>query len=404
MNIFIDFTGQITHVADVTQSEFIVMLVQLAAYIVPFFLIPAAFKVGMGAFGALTGMLSDKSRGFFDKQRKYRQGKYDGNKAAMKNFSRFGDRGLGRVANTGLGALTNGKVRPSSIRAARMSGYGVQGAGNLENDKVFQANKNDDKFLVALADRKLAKDRLTGAMGQRNQALSDLQSATTDGARAAAQERLNNAQADVDARERGLRAAGQVQSRHTKATQAAAFDAWTKTGYEVSAGQQGYEEIRTAAQRISGGDAGSMSTLMNQAQFNLKGAGRSDLGGINNGASLNVKSGIRKLNSYQRGQGKADTYTAGAQAWLGSSGDNLSAESISASIANESSGVSQADVLEYHDMLSRDFVQATDGNRIEIEKQRRAIETALGSDPTIAQQLQRQRAARGEHDVNTQGE
>ena len=44
----------------------------LTAYIAPYIFIPATFKFAGGLFANLAGMVNDKSRGLFDKQRKYR--------------------------------------------------------------------------------------------------------------------------------------------------------------------------------------------------------------------------------------------------------------------------------------------------------------------------------------------
>jgi hypothetical protein len=45
----------------------------LLAYIAPFFLIPATFKAAGGVLGTFTGMVNDRTRGLFDRQKKYRQ-------------------------------------------------------------------------------------------------------------------------------------------------------------------------------------------------------------------------------------------------------------------------------------------------------------------------------------------
>jgi hypothetical protein len=45
---------------------------KLVAYIGPFFFIPAAFKFAGGAFANLAGMANDRSKGLFDRQRKWR--------------------------------------------------------------------------------------------------------------------------------------------------------------------------------------------------------------------------------------------------------------------------------------------------------------------------------------------
>ncbi len=360
----------------VADSDLVRKLIQLIAYAAPYFLIPWTFKAGMGVFGALTGAVNDRSRGGFDRLRKARQNKRAATWQRARNFERFKAPGL-RKLNTAIGAGANPRSMlggKTGVLAAREGGRLAQAAADLENDKIFQAHKNDDKFLAALANRQLATDNLKSA-----------QAKLTEARASGDQDKINAAQADVDARTYGLTAAGRVASKNMRSTQAAAFDAWTKTGYEVSAGQKGYEEIRSTAEKISGGDPGVMSSMMNQAQYNLKGALRPDLGGLNNGAvgtRETIKSGIRKLNNYGRGQGKTELYHGGAEAWLGvSSADEAFGPKLGQIMA--SGGEQQLkDVAEWHGMLRADYQGATDGNKLEIMKQIEAIESArVGGTP-----------------------
>ena len=48
-------------------------LLVLSAYVIPYFLIPATFKFAGGVLANFAGVINDRSRGFFDKQRKFRQ-------------------------------------------------------------------------------------------------------------------------------------------------------------------------------------------------------------------------------------------------------------------------------------------------------------------------------------------
>ena len=51
-------------------GSFFTILVKLTAYIAPFFFIIAAFKFAGGVFANLSGMVNDRSRGIFDRQKK----------------------------------------------------------------------------------------------------------------------------------------------------------------------------------------------------------------------------------------------------------------------------------------------------------------------------------------------
>jgi hypothetical protein len=85
--------------------------IKLIAYIAPYFFIPATFKYGLGVFGNVAGMINDRGRGIFDRQRKYRQGKYgqarhDFTTGNSRNafVSRVGQRaGVGMTGRFGIG-------------------------------------------------------------------------------------------------------------------------------------------------------------------------------------------------------------------------------------------------------------------------------------------------------------
>ena len=57
-----------------TESSFTAFFFKIIALVAPFFFIPATFKYGLGVFGNIAGIVNDRSRGFFDKQRKSREG------------------------------------------------------------------------------------------------------------------------------------------------------------------------------------------------------------------------------------------------------------------------------------------------------------------------------------------
>ena len=51
--------------------------VAFAAYIIPYFIIPFAFRFAGGLIGTLGGFVNDRSRGGFDRLKKFRQGQSD---------------------------------------------------------------------------------------------------------------------------------------------------------------------------------------------------------------------------------------------------------------------------------------------------------------------------------------
>jgi hypothetical protein len=299
-------TGRIfATLVDASDDGLFGTLIKLTAFIGPYFFIPSVFKYAGGAFGNLAGMVNDKSKGVFDRQKKYRSGKIAENRQKSENFSRFSDKSkLGRGLNTIAGAsraknfraVTRGKT---GIDEARAAGRVNQGAENLKNDRTFQANQHDDKFLLALANEDLAKDKIKDATTERDAAVG-----------AGDTEKAEKKNKEIAARTSALGAARNVSTRKTSATRTAALEALAKTGYQFSYGEEGYDELAATVKSITGGDPGQTASLMNGSQFHLKNAGRTDLGGINDGARYDAKSGADKVGLYQIAGGKPESIKA----------------------------------------------------------------------------------------------
>ena len=92
----------------------IIILMQITAYIAPFLLLPAAFRWVGGAFTTFTGALNDRSKGFFDKQRKYRAEKTK----ETKENKRTGNRFAGGTSDNWRGKMNDRKQRRSHFRQA----------------------------------------------------------------------------------------------------------------------------------------------------------------------------------------------------------------------------------------------------------------------------------------------
>ncbi len=352
-------------------------IIAFIAYFAPYFMLPLAFKLSGGIMGSVAGVINNRAGGVQKMLSAYRGNKIKENTEKMKNFSRVSDKNIfGKALNTSLGTLTNPrswKNGRESIAAARLSGQAIQGMTALKNDKIFEANKNDDNFLLALANSQLALDKL-------KQAQLALEK----------DDRNESLRAEVNARQRGINAANQIASRNSSATRIAALNGLTQAGYQFGPGQKGYNELDNTVTSIVGDNGGAKSFLMDQSQFNLKNAGRLDLAGINHGAKLDIKSGIRKQGNYQRGQGKTDTYYGGASAWLGEGilqndgkTGNVNALSLgiqrSVALGTDKGGTDNSAVAEWHSMLVRDYESATDVNKLEIKKQMDAIENYANS-------------------------
>jgi hypothetical protein len=272
-------------------------LVAFAAYFAPYFLIPATFKFAGGAVRQIGGFVNDRHRGSFDRLGKFRQGQVDKNLKASNNYSRYSDNNrLGRGANTFLGAATNPRnviKGRKGIRAGRMSGRVVQGSASLERDQVYQANKGDDNFLLAVANRDMANQKLAVAQQKYE---SSMASGDNNGA--------IKAQREIATRQSALALAGQVGTRKSAGTQMAALQDLAKTGYQFEDGEAGYNQLSDSVRKIVGSDEGAYGSAMDTAQYNLRTAGKYELAGINHGAGYNPQLGVSKASLYELANAK----------------------------------------------------------------------------------------------------
>ncbi len=147
------------------------LFLKFIAYIGPFFAIPAAFKYLGGAFANLAGMVNDRGKGIFDRQKKFRRerGKKDwervqqrgllrpGSKAAK---SRFGSRlnsatksGLALKESLGTDDSLKDKLSAGNRKAAadRLHREHERHAGEDKNVGTKFANDNFVQAYLALA-------------------------------------------------------------------------------------------------------------------------------------------------------------------------------------------------------------------------------------------------------------
>lgn len=133
-------------------------ILKLTAYILPYFLIPATFKFAGGIFATVSGMANDKSRGLFDRNKKYRQ------KQMSQNWERRGERRI--VAKR---ADWQNRLQSSNSRLARaggkfVGGYNIQAAASAKqaaigkelNDQIATGR---DEEIRALTVNKLAAQK-----------------------------------------------------------------------------------------------------------------------------------------------------------------------------------------------------------------------------------------------------
>lgn len=287
-------------------NDLVLQAVVFIGYFGPYFIIPKLFAMAGGVLGTLSGMINDRSRGGFDRLKGYRARKTGENWAATKSFSRFNPNSrLGKAfgakyVNSALGGAAAGPkawTRKGGITAARETQMTLAGAAAVENDKVIAANKNNDKFLAAVASSEFAAAQRQDAVNKGNMA-------------------------EVAAWDQAIGLAGQI-NRNNPAVRLQATQMLAATGYQLSKGQEGYNQlaemvasatgaelIRDAAGNVTGATgprAGAYANAMNGAQYNLKNAMRFDLAGINDGAGFNLKAGLDKADPYTMSRAKKQT-------------------------------------------------------------------------------------------------
>ena len=84
------------------------VVVGLIVFFAPYFMLPFAFKMAGGLMSTIFGIVNDKSKGGFDRMRNMRGKATERNMKAMKEGTRFRNRGgISSRLNTGLQAATN---------------------------------------------------------------------------------------------------------------------------------------------------------------------------------------------------------------------------------------------------------------------------------------------------------
>jgi hypothetical protein len=236
---------------DLKDSDLFITLIQVAAYITPYFLIPATFKFGLGVFGNLAGMINDKSRGLFDKQRKYRQGK------RAKNWDDF-------KSGTGQG-FGNWRQNSAFRRVGTSVGSGWEGRYGF-GQRGAQARS---QIAGLAAQEKIMKDPRWSQINEYDEA----QHALTYGSRSAAIRGLmtDRGLSRDEAERASAAAAASVGFGRSQAIAAAQQLATTGTGYKDME-----DQIKTIA-RATGGDKSAAASIAGYNNFISKQKGRHDL-------------------------------------------------------------------------------------------------------------------------------
>jgi hypothetical protein len=373
-------------------------LVSIIALFVPLFLIPYSFRIAGGILGRIHDFATNAQKrahqGILGSE--HDQGSWRNKAKARNRMARENSNLTGEAFRTRFIPLTNpltpgGRAqRRRNIEAQREASRIRSGQMYAEADKVFQANKGNDQYLLAVANRKMAERNRDNA---------------TDPTERAAWES----------------AIGAASITHSSpAVRLQALQSLAGTGFQFDTGEEGYNELARTVADITGvnlemgadgtytgirrkrdasgniirdangnemaedasvPNAGTYANAMNFAQFNSRQAGRFDLGGINNGVGFDYEAGISKATGFTAGQAKPNTFKAGAEHYLGTdlktdaikNSKDLAAD-INKNLLSGKTTVDQ--VSAWHAKLLDSQMSATGVNKDEIGKQIEAIENA----------------------------
>ncbi|HMT18624.1 MAG TPA: tail fiber domain-containing protein [Candidatus Saccharibacteria bacterium] len=141
------------------ENAVVLTIVKLTAFIGPYFFIPKAFQMAGGAFANLAGMVNDRGKGMFDRQRKYRADKRKDLRHAIASGNRFKNARHGSLleaVNTAAEkSMQLNKMGPNPKNWRRNLNARVSNHSNLEaqefmeKNHAFAAFKGDDDMLKA---------------------------------------------------------------------------------------------------------------------------------------------------------------------------------------------------------------------------------------------------------------
>lgn len=107
-----------------TGASTVMQIVGLAAYFLPYFLLPIAFRLATGAIGAIAGFVNDRHRGAFDRLKGYRKNAYETHGGVRVHRAQGKALQARYKAYKGLGEIS----KNSNSRVGKFLAHGAQGA------------------------------------------------------------------------------------------------------------------------------------------------------------------------------------------------------------------------------------------------------------------------------------
>ncbi|HSX33049.1 MAG TPA: hypothetical protein VLF91_01805 [Candidatus Saccharimonadales bacterium] len=263
--------GRVFSVISFNNNGTVSQLIGIIAYFAPYFLIPLAFRLAGGAIATIGGFVNDRSKGAFDRLKKFRADRMAQNWQKTRGFSRFSDRnrftrGLNRLLG-GAAAGPGGWLPTQRARGVRATNRAQGRAFAAKNNAAFQSWMNDNETLGQLAKYNSAREATTAAEA-RYRVAAARRAGDTD---AEAQARVDRATVQLQRDRAAIGRASVV--GYDNQNRAAAFERLGQMGYEF--GDSG--EVRRTAASIAGSDTGLYQKMIDDFEYNSKAAGRFDL-------------------------------------------------------------------------------------------------------------------------------
>ncbi len=235
-------------------------ILKLVAYIIPYLLIPFAFKAAGGVLGNLMGMANDKEKGLFDRLKKGRSHKY----GRAMNSAKQGEYFMGSSETNRRGWLSRGVQSATFIPKSGLKPGGWRGHNRAARSAYVTS-------LVGEADKSIAARAVAGNDDLLRASFHG--SGTDDDARAYLQG-IGQKGRELDQNVASIAQAKKDMGREAFAEWAVASNAGTGTGYK-----EGPAEMFEAINRVAGPDRARAARMLNAARGQAERAKRVDLYG-----------------------------------------------------------------------------------------------------------------------------
>lgn len=271
------------------QPDVLNPLMKLAAYMLPYAFIPFTFKFAGGVFATVTGVVNDRSKGLFDRQRQSRQQKLE--RTANQNMFRNAPEGSWRSRMNTAGAT----VMNARRAGLNLSQWQARMAGALSDNSIMQRENmmKDDEYTWR------GDDDLNRAASESNNSEELRQILRTRlGARYQGPLGEENLNRDVAKVEHMRRKYGNSAFRQATFLQAVAGG--TAFSYDDPA------EVWKAAAAVAGSDNGILADMVAKGKSAAMQAGRVDQAGAGFGDTFKIAQQLRDNPNYTLTQANQD--------------------------------------------------------------------------------------------------